>query len=407
MGPIARRRAERRAAGGRPLALVMVGSRHLAKRTCRLIEGLAMSGYAPVVLSIPRGSWGISGMEEPQLVSRRGMVTLRGQEQTPATWPPGVVVCAHWSVLPAALALKALLGSRVIYDEHDDYEMLALEANGSQRVNELRARLVAAVHARCLPHVDLVTCIRMSGGRLKTQLQQRAPRVVELHNYPSRRWQLSTSTAPGGTAAPKRESPVALVYVGGLWDVKGGVNMLAAVAELRRDPTVPQVELHVFGSGDPKLKQQAQNTAGVVFHGESTWNEITGFLIANDCVGLALLAPTPRYQMVSTNCHKLYEYMAAAVPVVATDVGDLRQIVTAAGAGWVVSADYTADDLADQLRDIICEPAERHRRGAAAAAAIQKGDMSWEGEWRKVEQAGVLTPTPAPMAATWTAPRAT
>ena len=369
----------------RRVALVLVGSRSLNKRTCRFLESLRASGFEPVVLAVPRCRWETSGIEDRSLVAQQGRVTVRCADSD-RRWPgrPDLVVCMHWSTLPVAMLLKLLVGARVVYDEHDHYEMLALEASGPAWVNRARSWLVGRVHAWCLPRVDVVTCIRLADGRLQRRLQVQAPTVVELHNYPSQRWSVQA-----GKRAPS-DGSIAIVYVGGIWEVKGCGVMLEAFSLLAGDPTLPPLGMHVFGRGDPVIERRLETTRGVTFHGSSTYDDIVGFFASHDCIGLVLLDATPRYRLVSTNCHKLYEYLAAGAPVLATDVGDLADIVASLDGGWTIGAGFDAEELAGTLREIVADPEELRRCGDAAASAVVRSNLWWDGEWRKVEESGVL-----------------
>jgi len=359
------------------VALVLVGSRRVNRRTCRFLEGLASSGFAPTVVAVPRRAWETSGVEQPELLARRGFVVASAGSNAAGV---RLVVCMHWSVLPVALLVGAVCRAPVLYDEHDHYEVLALEASGPAWLNRVRSAVVALVHRVALPRVDLVTCIHLTDGSLRTHLARRASQVVELHNYPSRRW-FGAAVSPEADA--NRE--VALVYLGGIWAEKGCGVAVDAFELLRADPAAPPCALHVFGQGDPTIEAKLRATPGVTFHGLASSDEILRLLASRPCVGLVLLDATPRYATVSTNCHKLFEYLAAGVPVVATDVGDLARIVGELDGGWVINPGYTPSELASLFASILSLPGEIRRRGAAASAAMDAQDLSWEHEWAGLE----------------------
>ena len=112
----------------RPLALVLVGSRVLNKRIGLFLSGLRDSGFEPLLVAVPHRSWSLNGLEDLSLAARCGYATLRSGEPAPGLpRRPALVVCMHWSVLPVAVLLKWLIAGRLLYDEHDHYELLALE----------------------------------------------------------------------------------------------------------------------------------------------------------------------------------------------------------------------------------------------------------------------------------------
>jgi len=318
-------------------------------------------------------------------VAQQGFVTLRGcAPRSRHRRRPDLIVSMHWSTLPLAVLLGLLFRARVVYDEHDHYELLALEAGGPAWANRWRSRLVRRVHRWCLPRVDVVTCIRLAAGQLQAHLQSQATTVIELHNYPSRRWGVH------GQNIDRAESPISLVYVGGIWDVKGCRVMLDAFLLLADDHTLPPLALHVFGRGDPEIERRLEASPGVTFHGSSPYLDIVGFLSGHHCLGLVLLEGTPRYSTVSTNCHKLFEYMATGTAVLVTNTGEIPGIVETLDGGWVIDAEFDAAQLAEVVRAIVTEPQELRRRGDAAAAVVEANALWWDGEWSKVELSGVL-----------------
>lgn len=326
-------------------------------------------------------------MEVPALLDRQGFLSMRrAVPRTRVPRRPQVVVCMHWSLLPAALLLRRLLSSRLVYDEHDHYEMLALESRGPDRVKRARSWCVGRVHRWSLPRVDVVTCVHLAGGRLEAHLEQWATTVVELHNYPSRRW------GGQGSGARSPDRSTAIVYVGGVWKEKGCAAMLDAFLLLADDRSPNPLTLHVFGEGDPDLESRLLAADGVTFHGTSAFDVIRRFLGDHDCLGLVLLEGTPRYSLAATNCQKLYEYLATGTPVLVTNVGEIPNVVADLGGGWVIDAGFEVEELAGSLRGIVAAPEKRRRRGQAAAEAIEREALWWDVEWDKVVRTGVLGP---------------
>ncbi|MGA2631501.1 MAG: glycosyltransferase [Terriglobia bacterium] len=157
--------------------------------------------------------------------------------------------------------------------------------------------------------------------------------------------------------APRNGNVVVLGTAGRLVPIKGVVYLVRALAALRQE--IPDVRLEIAGSGPERAavecEVQSLGLAGsVVFLG---WQHdlervLPGWDVfvqpsLTDSFGIATL-----------------EAMAAGLPVVATGVGGLRELVEDGRTGWLVPpADPAA--LAKRLRDLALNPAQRRAMGMA------------------------------------------
>ena len=103
-------------------------------------------------------------------------------------------------------------------------------------------------------------------------------------------------------------------------------------------------------------------------------------LLDTSKVGLCLLHPTPNYLEALPT--KIFEYMAAGVPVIASDFPVIRRILEETGAGLCVDpTDSRA--IAESIRSLLADPgraSEMARRGRKAA--IER--FNWSGEADKL-----------------------
>ena len=64
-------------------------------------------------------------------------------------------------------------------------------------------------------------------------------------------------------------------------------------------------------------------------------------------IGLVLLKPEPRY--IAALPVKLFEYMAAGLPVIASDFPHIRQIVESTNSGVLVNPNFDAQSIAELI----------------------------------------------------------
>jgi glycosyltransferase involved in cell wall biosynthesis len=106
-------------------------------------------------------------------------------------------------------------------------------------------------------------------------------------------------------------------------------------------------------------------------------------LLSRAAVGIVLFQPEPNH--VASQPNKIFEYMAAGVPVVASDFPLWRKLVVDTGAGLVVDPRDPAA-AAESIARIIDDPSSARRMSEAGVAAI-RDRFSWEPEWHKLRDA--------------------
>ncbi len=360
--------------------LCVTGARGINKRMAMFMEGIRSNNSGVRILSLPRGRWVLDKSENRTVASRIGRCSADIGQVSGARLTS--VMCFHWAVLPLAIVIGLLRRVPVLYDEHDHYEMNTLEGNGSPWKRAVFSFAVRWIHRSCLPWVSLITCIHLEQQILKRHLQKWQPSVLEIHNYPARIWRESVQI-------PTPSEKLCFVYIGGVYYEKG-VGASAEAFQFLPDHIKPNAELHVFGEGDADLISWLRTMQGVVVHNGVTPVQFRSFAATHRCCGLSLLANTRRYSLVGTNCTKLYEYLALGMPVIATRVGEFPQFVGSHQVGLLIDGDLNRRQLTEAMLALLDDRGMFSRMAQNARTLMSKDEMTWEYEWSRIDQTGVI-----------------
>lgn len=280
---------------------------------------------------------------------------------------PAVVHFHDGMFLPFAIFL-ALTGQRVIYDVHEDYPRQVLNlrfawpvrygASFGYTLLEWTASLIFTRIVAATPH------IASRFPQQKTVLVQNFPLLHEL-------------TAVNDI--PYASRPAQFAYVGGITTYRGIREMVDAVARLDRD----DASLEVAGRFDPvTLSDQVKRQPGwrrVNFLGWLPYDQTVGILL-NARAGLVVLHPRDNYLL--SYPVKLFEYMAAGLPVIASDFPLWRKIVESAGCGLLVDP-LDPSAIADAMSWILDNPEEAEAMGKRGRQAVLD-TYNWDREAEKL-----------------------
>jgi hypothetical protein len=272
-------------------------------------------------------------------------------------------------LIPVGMMLK-LLGKRVVYDVHEDVPADILDK--SWIPPSLRwpiARAAAWTEALAARRFDAIVAatpvIAHSFPKAKT---------LTVQNFPQQDVQLNAEL----TSYCEREPLV--VYVGGISKHRGAREMIEAIALL--GDSAP-ARLQLAGFFDPPESQQEMASepgwSRVDFFGWLSPPEV-GELLRKSRLGLVVLHATECYKV--SQPLKLFEYMSAGLPVVASDFPLWRPIIEKAGCGILVDPMNPAA-IAEAIRWLLERPAEAKAMGQRGRDAIRRV-YNWENEEQKL-----------------------
>ena len=251
----------------------------------------------------------------------------------------------HWG------AALRLFGIRVVYDVHEDYpEAVRENYRLPSMARKLLPPVVRFVEWASGPFFSAVVTVT-------PQINQRFPvsKAVMVRNWPA----VHEFPAPSDT--PVRDRPVQFAYIGTISLNRNILGMIDAVHAVRESGAVLRLAGDFPINSDRKAAQARLGWADVRFDG---WvgREGVADILANARAGLVVLRPI-EHEMLTLPI-KLFEYMAAGVPVIASNFPLWREIVEDAGCGLLVDPEKPKE-IAEAMRWMLDNPQEAEAMASA------------------------------------------
>jgi glycosyltransferase involved in cell wall biosynthesis len=193
----------------------------------------------------------------------------------------------------------------------------------------------------------------------------RSPRVVTVNNFPM----LEEFARPDAAWDGKEN---AVCYAGSISELRGAREMLAAI-------TIAETKLLLAGRFSPAgLEDELASDPGwgrVEFLGVLS-REGLAAMLGRARAGLVVLHPVPNY--LDANPTKMFEYMSAGIPVVASNFPAWARIVDAHRCGLCVDPTSPAA-IGEAITWLLEHPAEAEEMGRNGRRAVE-AMYNWQAE---------------------------
>ena len=164
-------------------------------------------------------------------------------------------------------------------------------------------------------------------------------------------------------------------YVGGIAGIRGAFEMVEAIGKTK-------YRLLLAGDFEPGLENKLKQTPG--------WRQVEalGFvdregvrtMMARSMAGMVLFHPEPNH--IDAQPNKMFEYMSAGIPVIASNFPLWREIIEGAECGICVDP-LNTEEIAGAIRFIVEHPVEAEQMGKNGRRAVEER-YNWGMEEKKL-----------------------
>ncbi|MEX0955316.1 MAG: glycosyltransferase family 4 protein [Rhizobiaceae bacterium] len=271
-------------------------------------------------------------------------------------------------LLAGGLSLKRR-GRKVVYDAHEDLPRQIMTKTYLPSLLRRPVAGAAEIYERFI-------CRRLDGvvaatPAIRDRFLSMGCKAIDINNYPD----LRDVSVPASSWSAKTRG---VCYIGSISAGRGVRELVQAAVLLDGD-----TRIHLAGKFSEKAtEREARAHAGwsrIVPHGHVGRAAINGIL-ARSIAGVVTLHPTSSY--VQSLPVKMFEYMAASIPVVASDFPLWRQIAGSEECGIFIDP-MDPSQIASAINYLVANQDEARRMGANGRRLVET-KYNWKSEEKKL-----------------------
>jgi len=330
---------------------------------------LAAAGFDVILIAVAERSLTVEGVRLvalPRRASRLSRMLLGPIDVLRALLreQPGLVHAHDPELIPVLTVWGLVTRRPTIYDAHED---LSKQVMGKPyipvRLRPLVARAASLLERLADLRMDAIVCATPAIARNFS-----SHKVFLVQNFP---WLRDFAVAH-----PIEEStPTAVSYVGGVARERGGMEMLTAIDEAGTDRS-PSPELVVAGPLTAEMQQSVSTASDrVSYLGVLPASELQT-VIESSRAGLVLFHPLPNH--LECQPTKLFEYMAAARPFIASDFSFWRELLAEHDCGLFIDP-LDVGAVVEAVNTLLSDPALAREMGDRGRAAMAR-HFTFEGQ---------------------------
>ncbi|HTD21232.1 MAG TPA: glycosyltransferase family 4 protein [Terriglobales bacterium] len=271
-------------------------------------------------------------------------------------------------LLPMSVLLR-MRGKKVIYDVHEDYS----GTMSGKKWLPVALHGPAAIAVRVCEAVFSAACNRVIAVTPKIAGKFRPGKTRVVQNFP---W---THELRCSESLPYEKRDPVVVYVGGLADLRGLREMTQAIHLVAK-----KMPARLLIGGQVRSGAKAEFGGGgengvVEYLGQLSRPQVAA-LLARARVGLVLHHPHGNY--LHGQPTKVFEYMSAGLPVLASDFPVCRRVIEPAACGLLIDP-LNPEAIAEALVWLLRNPSQAAEMGRNGQRAVAE-TYNWESESQRL-----------------------
>jgi len=318
-------------------------------------------------------------------IGLRSLPTIGGRAGRPLRWP--ILLWKAWrlkadlyhfhdpELLPWGLLLKWVTRKPVVYDSHEYLREDILTKHWIPApIRGPLSRVADWLEKRISRHLSGVVAVTEDMGERFAAFQRN---VAVVRNLP-----------PAGVPLELSDDREPVVIYAGLMNVARGLDILFETARLvyerrpdARFEILGPIEWHEIDQAIERKTASEWEAVGVRFAGSVPYPEV-GPRLAKAAIGWLPRSPHDLNNLLAWP-NKLVEYMAAGLPIVASDLPTQAEVIAEADCGVVVEA-LSPSAHADAICDLLDNPEQARALGNSGLEA-SKSKFTWEADAQKLQ----------------------
>lgn len=267
-------------------------------------------------------------------------------------------------LIPIGLLLK-IIGKKVIYDVHEDVPRQILSKSYIPKIlRPIISKVFEIFENFAAKRFDYLIAVTPF---IRDRFLKLGCRAVDVQNMPL----LSEFTNIEHHWNNKEK---AVCYVGGINKIRGIYEMLEAIKML------PECKLYLAGPiEDDKVREAIEKTPNAIYLGYLNRDEMKK-MFGKVIVGLVLFHPEENH--INAQPNKLFEYMSAGIPVIASNFPLWKEIIEKNNCGICVNP-LDPKEIADAIKYLLEHPQEAKKMGENGRKAVLE-KYNWDKESEKL-----------------------